>query len=107
MKNVCAVCGRELKGYFVATINDKEYMLCEKCNAKIKSGKLSISDLSADTINDIAQLILKEDKRIEKKIIAQKNDPLYDDIHQIANDIRFLRNLVIIGLVLSVLSIIF
>lgn len=41
----------------------------------------------------------QEKKRIENKIIAQKNDPLYDDIHQIAGDLRFIKNLIIIGLV--------
>lgn len=107
MKDTCAVCGKELNGYFVAKINGKEYMLCENCNAKMDSGKLSISDLSSDIVNDITQSIKKEDEKIERKTIAQQNDPLYDDIHQMANDIRFLRNLVIIGLIISVLSIIF
>lgn len=111
MKNICAVCGRELSGYFATNINGKEYMLCEKCNTKIKSGKLSVSDLSLNTVEDIEQSIKKEDERIERKIIAQQNDPLYDDIHQIAGDLRFLKNLVIIGLViylvLSILSILF
>lgn len=41
----------------------------------------------------------KEKERIENKIIAQKNDPLYDDIHQIAGDLRFIKNLIIVGLV--------
>ena len=41
----------------------------------------------------------KEKERIENKIVAQKNDPLYDDIHQIAGDLRFIKNLIIIGLV--------
>lgn len=107
MKDTCAVCGKELNGYFVKEINGKEYMLCENCNAKINAGKLSISDLSSDIVNDITQSVRKEDEKIERKIIAQQNDPLYDDIHQMANDIRFLRNLVIIGLIISVLSIIF
>lgn len=107
MKNLCAVCGKELNGYFVTTINNKEYKVCEKCNTKIKSGKLSISDLSLNTVDDIEQSIKKEHEKIQRKVIAQQNDPLYDDIHQIANDIRFLRNLVIIGLILSVLSMIF
>lgn len=41
----------------------------------------------------------KEKERIENKIVAQKNNPLYDDIHQIAGDLRFIKNLIIFGLV--------
>ena len=38
---------------------------------------------------------MKEKERIENKIVAQKNNPLYDDIHQIAGDLRFIKNLII------------
>ena len=41
----------------------------------------------------------QEKERIENKITAQENDPLYDDIHQIAGDLRFIKNLIIIGIV--------
>ena len=104
MKNTCAVCGKELSGYFLATIDGKEYTLCEKCNTKIKAGKLSSSDMSFNTIDSIAKSIKTEDERVERKIVAQQNDPLYDDIHQIAGDLRFLKNLVIIGLIISIIS---
>lgn len=30
---------------------------------------------------------------------AREDNPLYDDIHQIAGDLRFIKNLIIIGLV--------
>ena len=48
------------------------------------------------------ELEKQEKERIENKIVAQKNDPLYDDIHQIAGDLRFIKNLIIIGLVCGV-----
>lgn len=38
----------------------------------------------------------------QQKIKSTLNHPLYDDIHQIAGDIRFLKNLVILGIVLGV-----
>lgn len=104
MKNICAVCGKELSGYFSLDIDGKQYKLCEKCNTKIKSGKININDLSSDTVKDIEESIIKEEERLERKISAQKNDPLYDDIHQIAGDLRFLKNLVIIGLIISLMS---
>ena len=38
----------------------------------------------------------------ENKIITQQSNPLYDDIHQIAGDLRFIKNLIVIGLVCGV-----
>ena len=62
-----------------------------------------IMQVQADTLSDLKQkqeeLEKQEKERIENKIVAQKNDPLYDDIHQIAGDLRFIKNLIIIGLV--------
>lgn len=56
--------------------------------------------------------ILSEDERILYKctscnkriedLTLKNNHPLYDDIHQIAGDIRFLKNLVILGILLGV-----
>jgi len=37
------------------------------------------------------------------KEIAQQNNPLYDDIHQIAQDLHFIKNLIIVILILSVI----
>ena len=52
----------------------------------------------------------KEKERIENKKAAQRNDPLYDDIHQIAGDLRFIKNLIIIsiacGFILEIISVI-
>lgn len=38
----------------------------------------------------------------QQNIESTLNHPLHDDIHQIAGDIRFLKNLVILGIVLGV-----
>lgn len=50
---------------------------------------------------------IQESKRKEverqQKIELTENHPLYNDIHQIAGDLRFLKNLVIVGLVLGVI----
>ena len=43
----------------------------------------------------------KRKKNELNKRVAQRNDPLYDDIHQIAGDLRFIKNLIIIGIVCS------
>ena len=50
---------------------------------------------------------IQESKRKEverqQKIELTEKHPLYNDIHQIAGDLRFLKNLVIIGLVLGII----
>lgn len=48
---------------------------------------------------------LENDEKIQRKIELTKNHPLYEDIHQIAGDIRFLKNLIIVGLVLGIILI--
>lgn len=54
----------------------------------------------------------EEKQRLEREEIVQKNkelydsrksNPLYEDIHQIAGDIRFIKNLIIFGIVVAVL----
>lgn len=107
MKDVCALCGKELSGYYSVDYNNKQYKVCEKCHPKLKNGKVSLNDLLPITDTGIIESIQKEADRIERKIIAQKDNPLYDDIHQIAEDIRFLKNLVIIGLIISIISSLF
>ena len=107
MKNICAVCGKELGGYYSVNFNDEVYKVCEKCKIAIKKGIVSFDNISLDKVKNIEESIKKEENRIERKKEAQKNDPLYEDIHQIAGDLRFLKNIVIAGLVLSIISGIF
>lgn len=104
MADVCAYCGKVVYGYFNVEIDKQMYKLCEGCNIKIKKGQISVSDLSSPMVKSLEESVKKEEERIERKLSAQKDDPLYDDIHQIAGDLRFLKNLVIIGLILSILS---
>lgn len=102
MKDVCALCGKELNGYYAVDFNNEQYKVCESCNSKLKNGKVSLNELSSDIAKNITESIKKEEDIMKRKIIAQKDDPLYDDIHQIAGDIRFLKNLIIIGLIISI-----
>ena len=48
---------------------------------------------------------IENDEKIQQKMELTKSHPLYEDIHQIAGDIRFLKNLIIVGLVLGVVLI--
>lgn len=119
MADICTCCGKKIQfldiDYDMLNVNNEEYRLCSKCRGKINSyieGNISIDEVISDaTDKNVAaylrnvkteeDIILEqqEKERIENKITAQKNDPLYDDIHQIAGDLRFIKNLIIIGLV--------
>lgn len=45
----------------------------------------------------------KQEAERQQKIELTENHPLYNDIHQITGDIRFLKNLVIVGLILGII----
>ena len=55
-----------------------------------------------EVVEEIRQQERQEEQRIQRKLTAQENDPWYDDIHQIAGDLRFIKNLIIFGLVCGV-----
>lgn len=119
MADVCTCCGKKIAflnvDFDYIEIDNESYKICGICRSKISaynSGDISIGEvISDDTQEKVADYLRniksdeekeydkKEKERIENKIIAQKNDPLYDDIHQIAGDLRFIKNLIIIGLV--------
>lgn len=48
----------------------------------------------------------KHNKLLQEREDKTISDPSYDDIHQIAGDIRFIRNIIIIGIVFEFISII-
>lgn len=122
MSDICTCCGKKIPfldvDYDYIEIDKVEYRLCGKCRSKINAynnGNIPVEEVItdatdekvADYIQNIKseediELEKQEQERIENKIVAQKNDPLYDDIHQIAGDLRFIKNLIIIGLVCGV-----
>ena len=122
MADICTCCGKKIPfldvDYDYIEIDKVEYRLCGKCRSKINAynnGNIPVEEVItdatdekvADYIHNIKseediELEKQEKERIENKIVAQKNDPLYDDIHQIAGDLRFIKNLIIIGLVCGV-----
>ena len=64
------------------------------------------SDILKSDRNEYCQNIQeskKQEAERQQKIELTKNHPLYNDIHQIAGDIRFLKNLVIVGLILGII----
>lgn len=121
MADVCSCCGKKIPfldvDFDYIEIDNESYRICGKCRSKINaynSGDISVDEVISDaTHKKVADYLRniksdeeiehekKEKERIENKIVAQKNDPLYDDIHQIAGDLRFIKNLIIVGLVVA------
>lgn len=119
MADVCNCCGKKIPfldvDFDYIEISNETYRICSKCRSKINAynfGGISIDEIISDATHEKVVNYLrniksdeeiehekKEKERIENKKAAQKNDPLYDDIHQIAGDLRFIKNLIIIGLV--------
>lgn len=51
----------------------------------------------------MAKIQLKE-QQTEEKIEARKTNPLYDDIHQIAKDVRFFRTVLTVYIIISIIG---
>lgn len=121
MADLCKCCGEKIGFMDVEwdyiVVDDEDFKICGNCRKKIanyKEGNNLIEDIISEktdtkiiqyiknlTVEGNSQEIIEERKRIESKNIARLNDPLYDDIHQIAGDLRFIKNLIIVGLILS------
>lgn len=119
MADVCSCCGKKIPFLDVdfdhIEIANESYSICGNCRNKINAynaGDISVDEVISDATHkkvadylkntksaEEIEHVKKEKERIENKIVAQKNDPLYDDIHQIARDLRFIKNLIITGLV--------
>lgn len=119
MADVCSCCGKKISfldvDFDYIEIDKESYRICNKCRSKISaynSGDISVDEVVSDATHENVSNYLrniksdeeienekKEKERIENKMVAQKNNPLYDDIHQIAGDLRFIKNLIIVGLV--------
>ena len=121
--NMCKKCGFPFKG---RNENNKEYIRLfatfntkstEELEAIINSDEeyTDIAKQLAQDIIDTGRLEYKEqvkkykeEKEKQEAIIREKQqniltNPLYDDIHQIAGDLRFIKNLIIISLVAGIL----
>lgn len=90
---------------------------------KYKSDEELNAIIHDDSYDDVAKEIAKEilngdrtayhnieqkqkqiEEREEAKIAAQLANPLYDDIHQIADDVHFIKNVVKIGLIVAIVA---
>lgn len=120
---MCKKCGFPFKG---SNENNKEYIRLfatlntkptEELEAIINSDE-EYTDIAKQVAQDIINTgrleykeqvkKYKEEKQKQEAIQQEKQqnlltNPLYDDIHQIAGDLRFIKNLIIVGLVCGVI----
>ena len=126
MAKICKWCGNKIQfmdvGFDLIEIDNEDYYICSQCNANIsdfKKGNVTLDKIAtADTDKKLYEYmeqftpdieIFKENEkqREQEQAIqterqqAQETNPLYDDIHQIAGDLRFIKNLIIVGLVIT------
>lgn len=81
-------------------INDSE-----SSEEAIAAAKYIISGDSSEVKNFQAE-IKKHEELIKAKHDNMISNPLYEDIHQLSKDIRFIRNIIILEIVLSVVYVI-
>lgn len=121
MATNCSWCGKKI-GFFditytCETVDDKEYFLCGECTGKVSAAKnrtvsfekIRTSNTSQelfDYLNDQVdpseerrQEIKARQEQAQRKEEARRSDPLYEDIHQIATDLRFIKNYLIVTIV--------
>lgn len=84
-----------------AIINDNSYENFAKKVAK------QILNSDRTQYHQKQEVITRAEQRHEDNnnaiISAQQIHPLYDDIHQLANDVSFIKNVIVIGILLTVI----
>lgn len=110
MTDVCNCCGKKMPfldiDFDYIKIDKESYRICGKCRSKIdayNSGDIAVDEVVSESTHEMMAYYLRNIKKgkdwIENKMEEQKNDSLYDYVRQIAEDLRFIKNLIIIGLV--------
>lgn len=116
--NECSCCNHKIGsmdlGYRVFHREGTEIRICGKCVDKIKRGDLQLSNLDivacASEINpsySVKQAVVEAARKVEEekiKVSAQRTDPLYEDIHQIATDLHFIKTVLVIGIIIGAVA---
>ena len=124
MATNCSWCGRKIGSfdftYTYEQVGTKEHFICDECSAKVsaaKSGKVAFGKIRTEKtdpalFNFYAEQVKspeekiqiekakKDQQRIKEQF--QQTNPLYDDIHQIAGDLRFIKNYLVICIVIGI-----
>ena len=121
MAKICSWCGNKVLftdlDYRYEVVGNKDYYVCGECLRKISAArkgqidfeKIKTENTEIELFNHISQGSNTREEMIEKMKIrqeqheikeeARQTDPLYDDIHQIACDLRFIKNWLIFCIV--------
>ena len=123
MAKICGWCSKKLSftdmTYDGLDTGSQWHYICSDCCQKIdlvKKGNATIEEIATDgTHPDLFNYYIEREKKSKKtiqqqhiKTEAQKTNPLYDDIHQIAKDLRFIKNFLVFsifaGIILGIIS---
>lgn len=81
-------------------LNDKE-----SSEEAIQAAQYILSGKSVEAKNYKSQQV-KQNKLLQERKDKTISDPSYDDIHQMTGDIRFIRNIIIIGIVFEFINVV-
>ncbi len=129
MAYTCSWCGTDISffntRYVGLTVRSKAHYICGDCLQKIndaRNGCITFEKIATENtdpnlydyfcsqVEGISEdeKYTQEQRQAKKK--AQQTDPLYDDIHQIAGDLRFIKNYlvftIILGIILGLIAVI-
>lgn len=118
MAKICSWCSKKIgfsdMMYDIVDTGTKWHWVCGNCCKKIdlvKKGQATVEEIATDGTNpELFSYYLeheeKSDKAIQQqrvKIESQQTNPLYDDIHQIAGDLRFIKNYLIVTIIVGII----
>ena len=121
MAKICGWCGEEISIFDLAhdwvKVDDAGHWLCGRCCeniAQAKRGVIKFSDIVTNqTDPSLFQFFAGCEEDCEEIRPRQNTDtshvidPLYEDIHQIADDLRFIKNYLIFSIVVGIICGIF
>ena len=118
MAKTCSWCGKQIGffdvGYEQVEIGNTEHWVCERCGwsiAEAENGNIPFSQIVTDkTSPALYDHYAKHEGGFEEaiqkqrtKAEAQQTNPLYEDIHQIAGDLRFIKNYLIFCIIVGII----
>ena len=125
MAKICSWCGEQIgftdMTYTCWPVGEKMHCVCSKCSGKIscaKNGHITFKEIATEKtvpelLNHFAKQVENSEEMIQAKKLkqeqqqikeaAQQTNPLYDDIHQIARDLRFIKNYLIFCIVVGII----
>ena len=77
----------------------------ESSEEAITAAKYILSGVSVEAKNFQSE-IRKHETLIKEKQNNMISNPLYDDMHQLAGDIRFIKNIILIGIIFEFINVI-